>query len=255
MPTGLVTTMAQRTIRAVARRVERRELDVVAEGVEHVPAVGPVVIAPRHVHHLYDGVALLSVVRRPLHVLVALDWARGRAERTVMEWATRAARWPALLRTDALALRPDGVPRNGGSAFGTDEVLGYQRRALRDAARLLLEGAALVVFPEGYPNVDPRWTPKRSFDERLPFRAGFASLVAQVCRRHRLDVPIVPVGLAYRPGPRWHVTVRCGTPFEMAPAATPEATARAVEARVAALSSLACSAFDGGAGGSVAGLA
>jgi putative membrane protein len=247
MATGFVPTMAQRTIRAATRRLARRELDIVAEGVEHVPATGPVVIASRHVHHLYDGVALLDAIRRPLHVLVALDWARGRVERVAMEWATRLARWPALLRADALARGPDGRPRNGGSAFGADEVLRYQLRAIRDAAGLLLEGAALVVFPEGYPNVDPRWTPKRTLDELLPFRGGFASVIAQVWRRHRLEVPIVPVGLEYRPGPRWRVAVRCGAPLAMAPATRPEAMARVVEARVADLSSLAPDSLDGAA--------
>ena len=235
MSVGIVTAMAQRSIRAVARRVARHQLDVVVEGIEHVPPSGPVLIASRHVHHLYDGVALLEVIRRPLHMLVALDWARGRGERALMEWATGAARWPALLRTDALSPGPDGRPLNGGSAFHADEVLRYHLRALRDAARLLLEGAALVVFPEGYPNVDPRWTPKRSFEELMPFRAGFASLVAQARRRHRLEVPIVPVGLAYQPGARWSVTLRCGRPMHMG-GAPPEAMARAVEARVAALS-------------------
>jgi putative membrane protein len=222
------------TIRGAALAVARRRLRLAVEGLEHVPRDGPVLLAVRHVHHLYDGVALLAVLERRLRILVALDWVQGRAMRALMEWATRTARWPALLRVEALTPGADGRPPNGGSAFHAGEATRFRLRAIREAVALLAAGEALAVFPEGYPNVDPRWTPKRTLDDRLPFRPGFAVVAALVRQRHGVDVPVVPVGLAYEPGERWAATVRFGTACRVGPDA--EAAARRVEARVAALS-------------------
>jgi putative membrane protein len=185
------------------------------------------------VHHLFDGLALLAAITRPLHILVALDWVRGRALRALMEWATRSARWPAILRSEALEIGPDGGPRNGGSAFRLEEAPRYRLRAFREAVDLLTAGRVLIVFPEGYPNVDPGFTLKGSFDEMLPFRPGFASLATLVRNRRGIEVPIVPVGLVYQPGPVWRVRVRFGEPLMFADG---ETLVRRVENRVAELS-------------------
>jgi putative membrane protein len=200
----IVTAMAGRTIAAGARRIAARRLDLVVHGREHVPARGPILIVARHYHHLYDGVALISAVPRRLHVVVALDWARTRRERAIMEWAVRTARWPALLREDALAATA------GASTYGQGEVGRYRLAAVRLAVDLLAEGAALLVFPEGYPDVDPRFTPKTRLGEMLPFRPGFAAIRDLARRRMGTDVPIVPAGLAYEPGPRWRAALRFG---------------------------------------------
>jgi putative membrane protein len=198
----LLETCAGRTIAAVAARIAARRLDLHVEGIEHVPAAGPLLIVARHYHHLYDGVALLAALPRRLHVVVALDWARTRGERAVMEWAVRSARWPALLRDDALA--------RTASAFRQEEAPRYRLRAIRTAVELLVEGAAVVVFPEGYPNVDPRWTPKTTPHEMLPFRPGFATIRRLAAARTGAGVPIVPAGLAYTPGARWKAALRFG---------------------------------------------
>jgi 1-acyl-sn-glycerol-3-phosphate acyltransferase len=222
------TFMAGKTLRGAARIVARRWLDVRADGLEHVPAEGPVLLAARHYHHLYDGVVLLDVVPRPLHILVALDWVDTRPLRGLMQWATRTARWPTVLR-------PEGLAAVRNRAFAADEVARFRLRGIRECVSLLCEGAALVAFPEGFPNVDPRFTPKRDAAEFLPFRAGFASIVALAERRLRRRVPVVPVGLAYEAGDRWRVTVRCGAPLTLD--GDPTAFARTVRSRVIALSS------------------
>jgi putative membrane protein len=190
---------AARTISAAAAGIAARRLDVTVHGIEHVPSRGPVLIVARHYHHLYDGVALLGAVPRRLHLVVALDWARTRAERLIMERAVTMARWPALLRDDA----PMG-------AFGPEEIPRYRLRAVRNAVELLVEGAAVLVFPEGYPNVDPRYTPKRDPDEILPFRPGFAVIRDLARRRSGIDVPIVPAGFVYAPSTRWRTVLRFG---------------------------------------------
>jgi 1-acyl-sn-glycerol-3-phosphate acyltransferase len=225
---GILETMAGRTINAAAARIAARRLDLVVHGLEHVPATGPLLIVARHYHHLYDGVVLLAAVPRRLHIVVALDWARTRRERAIMEWAVRAARWPALLRDDALA---------GGrqpSAFRPDEVARYRLAAIRLAVDLLADGAAVLVFPEAYPDVDPRFTPKARPGEMLPFRPGFAVIRNLARRRTGADVPIVPAGLAYEPGGRWRAALRFGPALPADAATAP--LVRLAERRVAALS-------------------
>jgi 1-acyl-sn-glycerol-3-phosphate acyltransferase len=130
-----------------------------------------------------------------------------------MEWATRTAGWPTVLRPDALAARGrDGLRP---SVYGAGDVERMRRRALRDSVAVLVGGGALAVFPEGYPNVDPGFTPKRSADAMLPFHAGFIHVAAAAQRRLRQPIPIVPVGLEYAAGPRWRITLRCGAPLAL----------------------------------------
>ena len=73
--------MTRSTMRAWARATVARRLDVEVEGLQHLPREGPLLIACRHVHHLYDGCLLLTAVPRPVHLLVALDWAADRPTR------------------------------------------------------------------------------------------------------------------------------------------------------------------------------
>jgi putative membrane protein len=226
------------TIRSVARVLTLRQLDVNTSGVEHVPRHGAVVFAARHFHHLYDGSALLRAVPRRIHILVSLDWAQGQNLRRVMEWATWAARWPMFLRPDALTPGPDGIPPQRASAFSVTDVPRYQRRALRDSVELLAQGSALLVFPEGYPNIDPHYTPKTAPDEMLPFRSGFSALASIAQRRLGKRIPIVPTGLSYTPGVRWNVHVRFGKPVFVAAPDSRHGFVRAIERQVAELSDL-----------------
>jgi putative membrane protein len=102
----------------------------------------------------------------------------------------RIARWPMILRPDALF-------QNGErqrSLFTRKDVTRYQRRAIRQAVDLLGDGRLLVVFPEGYPNVDPTYTPKQAADAFLPFKRGFVAILDRAERRLAAPVPALPVG-------------------------------------------------------------
>lgn len=177
----------------------RRRLDLTVEGADNLPRRGPIIIAARHYHHLYDGVALMATVPRPLHILVGLDWVRNPAGRTAMTALCRAAGWPIVLRRDG-AYSPDDA-----------DARGALRRATSESLELLAHGHALLVFPEGYPNIDPGYTPKQGDDDFLPFQPGFARLATLAAARG-LEVPIVPAGLEYRRGDRWRLTLRFGEP-------------------------------------------
>lgn len=222
-----VGAVGRRYIGGYCRRALRREVDLRVEGVEHVPHSGPVLIAARHVHHLFDGCALWTTIPRRVHLVVALDWVQAGRDRRLMDWATAALRWPAILRPDA----PNGGDR--------DEVGRYARRGARDAVALLRAGGLLVVFPEGYPNVDQHPNPKTGLADRLPFQPGFVRFVALAQRDGQTRVAVVPTGFRYEReerGDRWRVTLRFDPPRSLAPGGDAAAFGRGVEERVAALS-------------------
>lgn len=231
---ALVDLVGWRLLHTVAAAVARQRLCLSVEGLEHIPPTGPVLIASRHFHHLYDGCALLASIPRPTSIMVGLDWVQDRRIRGLMEWACDTARWPAVLRRDRMG--GPGQPPQGQSAYRADEVDRYLRRAIRLAASLLRRGRVLVVFPEAYPNVDPVFTPKQHDDDFLPFRDGFARLVRLAQRGGRARVPIVPAGLCYRRGARWQITLRFGPPLFVGAAAGDAELTSTLEAQVRQLS-------------------
>lgn len=201
----------------VARALIQRALDLHVVGLEHLPATGPVVLVARHYHHLYDGAAILASVPREVHILIALDWLGGGRRLRLMRWLATAARWP-------------GVWRSGpGWRLNRD---GY-----RLSLDLLREGRLLLVFPEGYPTVDPEGSRKGPPNAFLPFDAGFLVL-ADRARRAGVDMPVVPVGLWYAPRPLggWTVWLRFGQPIRSPTRKSRGAWLAAVQAEVRRLS-------------------
>ena len=186
-------------MRLIARGLAAGRLRTLASGLEHIPAEGPALIVARHYHHLYDGLALAAAIARPFHIVVALDWVSNRPRRLLMNTLIRLARWPVFLRADGVAL----AQKRGVSLFSSSDVLRHQRNALRQAVDLLVEGRILVIFPEGYPNIDPTYTPKIKPDEFLPFKPGFVNIAAAAEKRSKWEIPIIPVGLRYTNETLW----------------------------------------------------
>lgn len=176
--------------RQTARAIIRHGVDLHVSGLEHVPGTGPAILVARHYHHLYDAAAILAAVPREVHVLIAADWLGDGFRLALMRRLAAAARWPMVWRGGA-AWRPN---RDGYGA----------------SLRLLEEGRVLLVFPEGYPIIDPRPSPRSEADAFLPFDPGCLVLA----ERALCEVPLVPVGLAYarRDTNGWSVSLRFGAP-------------------------------------------
>ena len=182
---------------------------VTVEGLDRVPRTGPVLLAARHYHHLLDGAVLVRHLARPVHIVVGLDWVANAGRRRWMERACAWARYPVILR-------PATTGTRGG--YDASEVRRYLRSGLQDAAALLRDGRVVLVFPEGYPVVDPTASdaaPRaRDADGLLQFAAGFRTIARAALRAGARDVAIVPVGLRYEPhGTRWRITARFGSPL------------------------------------------
>jgi 1-acyl-sn-glycerol-3-phosphate acyltransferase len=177
--------------RLAARVLVERALDLHVVGLEDVPTAGPVILVARHYHHLYDAAAILACVPREVHVLIALDWLGGGTRLHLMRWLAAAAGWPGVWRS--------------GPAWR------FNRAGYRLSRRLLCQGRVLLVFPEGYPTIDPEGSHKTDAEGFLPFDAGFLVLAERV----GVDVPIVPVGLWYAPREvgGWTLWLRFGRPI------------------------------------------
>ena len=189
-------------VTAIAAYNVARHIDVAVEHPERFPRHGPVLLAPRHYHHLWDGCALVWGLPRQTHVFVALDWTASPWERLLMETVCNLADFPIALRADNL--------NSGASAFSREEIRRYVRRSIAKGADLLRRGQVLTVFPEGYPTIDPHGARKNA-DGWLPFRAGVLAVAAAAQRDGGPAVPILPVGLRYEPaGARTRVTVVLG---------------------------------------------
>jgi putative membrane protein len=197
-----------RAMHVIARILTGDRLRTVAEGLKHLPPQGPAIIAARHYHHLFDGLAFFAAVERRFHIVVTLDWARDRRTRFFMSSLNRVARWPMVLREEALATCP---PEK--RLYSARDMRRYQLAALRESVKLLEENRLLVIFPEGFPYIDPVFTPKTHADEVLPFKPGFAVIAESAERAMQQAIPIIPTGIRYQTGSTWLAQVSFGTPL------------------------------------------
>jgi len=219
----------------LACRLALRRIDLHIEGLSHIPRQGPAILAARHFHHLWDGCALIATLPRPLRVVVALDWLEGRASGRLMAAACGAAGWPVVPRPEAQGDRRNAESLACLAARGRGRLLA----ATRESISLLRADRMLLVFPEGYPTIDPHYTPKTADDEILPFQPGFLHFAALAERDGVTRVPIIPVGLEYARGARWQVTVRFGQAIEIDNSMDQLGQLPVIEQRVRELSGLA----------------
>jgi 1-acyl-sn-glycerol-3-phosphate acyltransferase len=168
--------------------------------VDEIPREGPVIVAANHSSNLDVPVLGSSLMPR---LGRRLQWL---GKKEVFDWPVVG--W---------------VARNGGVHAVDRSTADID--AFRLASRILDEGHALFVFPEG----------TRSHDGRLgEGRDGVAVLAL------RTGAPIVPVGISgsYErwprgqrlPHPGGHVTVRVGSPFRLADELPPGLDRRAAKA-------------------------
>lgn len=220
-------------MRAASRLIGRRKIVVCVEGLEYVPASGPALVVARHFHFFYDGYALLRAIRRPIHTIVALDWMQSRLLRLLVEFACSLVDWPIVLRSEQF-------PEHGDDkqwAYRSIEGRRYLRQVAKSSVRLLRSERLLVIFPEGYPNIDPHPTPKADLDAFLPFKPGFIKLAEMAERDGETQVAIIPAGFVYRKeGKRWQATVRFGPPLSRHNFASNTLLLQAVEESVYTLS-------------------
>lgn len=153
-------------------------------GGEHLPMKGPVLLAPTH-RARWDALMLPMAAGRRIS---------GRDCRFM------------VTRTEMTGLQGWFLHRLGCFAVDQDKP---SLTTLRFALDLLASDQQLVVFPEGRINRD---------DDPIVLEPGLARL-AQMALRQGVQVPVVPVGLAYnpaRPGPRSQAAICFGPALHVA---------------------------------------
>jgi 1-acyl-sn-glycerol-3-phosphate acyltransferase len=228
--------MAALATRLGARAFAAGRVAIAVTGLEHMPAAGPVLLVARHYHYVFDGVALLVSIPRPIHMLVTLDWVKNDYARRLLRLATAMVRWPVVLRSDAGRTRVTGA--RGEKLVRAGAVRRHQRSALDDSVALLSEGRVLVVFPEGYPNIDRHYTPKTKPEEVLPFKGGFAAIAATAERRLGSPIAMVPCGFSYTRSGSWAARLNIGEAVYLEDFGSRQMLVRYMERRVAELSQL-----------------
>lgn len=234
---SLAADMPWRSMRLVFTRLLRRKADLEIVGRDRIPRRGPVIVAARHVHHAFDGAALLQAIDRPTSLVVTLDWLPPGRRRELLAALCRAARWPAVIRSERFA------PPSGNR---DPEAVRRLRAAIEESVAVLGDGRVLVVFPEGYPNVDPNGSPKTGLDEMLPFREGYLHIAARLGRKTGQAATIVPAGFAYqapqgdraRESDRWRIRLAFGDPVTFGSDDEAASVNHAIEAEVRLLSGL-----------------
>jgi 1-acyl-sn-glycerol-3-phosphate acyltransferase len=150
------------------RTLARLALRLRTAGVEHVPAAGPVVLAPNHVTYL-DPILVTIPVRRVLHYMALEPFFRVAGLGALMRWCR------------AFPVREDELDAG----------------AVRAALRLLRAGEALVIFPEGGRSPDGRLGPFRPGAFRLALAAEAPVVPVTIAGAHA----VWPVGRRLpRPG-------------------------------------------------------
>lgn len=148
------------------------------EGIERIPARGPVLIVSNHTNAFVDPLLLLT-----------------RLERPVILTAKRTLAANPLLRPLIVALRVVLLSRRQDGGGDTRRNL----HALDGLVNALREGGAVYIFPEGESHSDPGLR---------PFHTGAARIVlehaARAAAEHAADdLVIVPVGLHFEKKDRW----------------------------------------------------
>ena len=148
-------------LKAIGRPLFRVLFSVEYHGLEHVPERGAVIIAGNHPSYL-DPVLVLLPLKRPIRFMA----------------------WDALFRVPLL-----GQLIRAFGAFPVDIRKGKGESAFQEAVRVLKEGAALGIFPEGQRSEAGPMGELRTGVARLAIATG---------------APIVPVtiGGAYRAWPK-----------------------------------------------------
>lgn len=157
-----------------------------AEGVEHVPPSGAVIVASNHTNALVDPLVIQYVLPRR----ITLTAKASLADDPYLGFLMRAVGVLRFHRRDETPAR-SSVEAN--------------RRAIQACRDHLARGEALCIFPEGKSHSAPGM---------LPFKHG----VSRIALGLEVPVKVVPVGLYYERKEKFRsaVSVRFGPPIEVA---------------------------------------
>ena len=167
------------------------------EGIERIPAHGPVFLAVNHPNALVDALVVgYAVPRRVRYTAKATIFANPLVAQ--------------FLRTvGVVPLRRASDERASGTVHATDAE--RNAASFEAVAQALAENGAIVIFPEGKSHDLP---------QLAPLRTGLARMTLQAYQAHGVrGIRIVPIGLLFehKEAPRSRVLLQIGEPILVDP--------------------------------------
>jgi 1-acyl-sn-glycerol-3-phosphate acyltransferase len=187
--------MLYRTLRAAAAVALRWYYgDIVVQGAERIPAHGPLVIASNHPNALVDALLVSTTLRRRVRMTAKATLF----EHPLLALLLRAVGVVPLRRAkDELAARRAGAPSVARNAESFQQV-----------TAALVQGAAVLVFPEGISHDEPMLAPLKTGAARMALAASEAGADG---------LRLLPLGLIFerKEEPRSRVLIRVGDPIDV----------------------------------------
>jgi glycerol-3-phosphate O-acyltransferase/dihydroxyacetone phosphate acyltransferase len=187
--------MLYRTLRAAADVALRWYYgDIVVQGAERIPPRGPLVIASNHPNALVDALLVSTTLRRRVRLTAKATLF----EHPLLAPLLRAVGVVPLRRAkDELAARRAGAPTVERNAESFQQV-----------TAALVQGAAVLVFPEGISHDEPALAPLKTGAARMALAASEAGADG---------LRLLPLGLIFerKEEPRSRVLVRVGDPIDV----------------------------------------
>jgi glycerol-3-phosphate O-acyltransferase/dihydroxyacetone phosphate acyltransferase len=187
--------MLYRALRAAAAVALRWYYgDIVVQGEERIPSHGPLVIASNHPNALVDALLVSTTLRRRVRLTAKATLF----EHPLLAPVLRAVGVVPLRRAkDELAARRTGAPSVARNAESFQQV-----------TEALVQGGAVLVFPEGISHDEPALAPLKTGAARMALTASEAGAVG---------LHLLPLGLIFerKEEPRSRVLVRVGDPIDV----------------------------------------
>jgi glycerol-3-phosphate O-acyltransferase / dihydroxyacetone phosphate acyltransferase len=187
--------MLYRALRAAANVALRWYYgDIVVQGEERIPAHGPLVIASNHPNALVDALLVSTTLRRRVRMTAKATLF----EHPLLAPVLREVGVVPLRRAkDELAARRSGTPSVARNAESFQQV-----------TEALVQGGAVLVFPEGISHDEPALAPLKTGAARMALAASEAGAVG---------LHLLPLGLIFerKEEPRSRVLVRVGDPIDV----------------------------------------
>ena len=168
--------------------------DIVVQGAERIPAHGPLVIASNHPNALVDALLVSTTLRRPVRLTAKATLF----EHPLLAPLLRAVGVVPLRRAkDELAARRSGAPSVARNAESFQQV-----------TAALVQGGAVLVFPEGISHDEPALA---------PLRTGAARMALTAFEAGADHLHLLPLGLIFerKEEPRSRVLVRVGEAIDV----------------------------------------
>jgi 1-acyl-sn-glycerol-3-phosphate acyltransferase len=210
---GPLLRLAQRGWRGFCRAlvtVFYRRVEV--DGLEKLPARGPLLLCANHADALADAVLVQARIPRAVHPLARSGLFENPLLRVLLEVQQAV---PIYRRQDSdQRPRPGpassgGGPDRDGPGEGPDELRVRNEESFARCHGLLARGEALLIFPEGQSHSDPRLR---------PIKTGAARLALSALARNGEPPLLVPLGLTFSRKGRFRssVLLRLGDPLRPA---------------------------------------